>query len=54
MKTMNNTNSDIRMFDKVISDAIKNGGVLPEELADIFKLTPVKVGDETRWIIDWA
>ena len=34
----NNTNLDLRMFYAVIAEACRNGGTLPEELADTFEL----------------
>lgn len=40
-------------FHDVIVAAIKNGGTLPEELADLITLTTVVVNGATRWIVDW-
>jgi len=48
---MNNTNAVIEgNLLKIIQQAIKDGGVLPEDYADIFVLRcPAGV-----WIFDWA
>lgn len=50
---INNTGSDVRMFDAEIKKAVDSGGVLPEELADIYRLLPV-VGYPNRWRLEWA
>lgn len=51
---INNTGTDLSMFDGAIRDAIANGGTLCEELADLLTLTPVDVNGETRWRVEWA
>lgn len=48
---INNTGMDLSDFDIVIGDAIRAGGILPEELADLLSLTPVD-GYPGRWRID--
>lgn len=50
---INNTGSDVRMFDAEIKKAVDSGGVLPEELADIYQLLPV-AGYSNRWRLEWA
>lgn len=47
---INRTGADVSIVDKAIMTAIANGGVLPEELADMFTLTrPAGV-----WILDFV
>ena len=47
---INNTGQDVRIVDSAIMGAIANGGVLPEEIADLFTLTrPSGV-----WVLDFA
>jgi hypothetical protein len=50
---INNTGDDLSMFDNAIIAAVKAGGVLPEELADLLTLAPV-AGYPGRWRVDWA
>lgn len=50
---VNNTGTDLRMFDEAIAAAIVANGVLPEELADLITLTPI-TPYVNRWRIDWA
>lgn len=35
---VNNTGSDIRMFDEVLADCVNNSKPLPEDMADTFSL----------------
>lgn len=41
------------VFGTQIAAAIRCGGALPEELADLVTLTRVEVGAETRWVLNW-
>lgn len=51
---VNNTGCDIRDFDAEIIAAVRNGGRLPEELADLFTLTIIEVDDGIRGILNPA
>lgn len=48
---VNNSNLDLRIFDKVIADCCENNSPLPEELSDIVTLTQIE-GYQNRWRID--
>lgn len=50
----NRAGADTRMFDAAILDCIRNSKPLPDEIADLFTLTPVEVADGTRFVLDWA
>ena len=53
-KLVNDTCTDIRGFEKEILAACDSGGILPEELADVFKLTRAPVDNDdgsSRWIL---
>jgi hypothetical protein len=50
----NMTGEDLRGFDHVFLDAVRNGGVLPPELADLFTMTLVEVEDGIRGVIRFA
>lgn len=53
----NNTGADVRDWHREIVQACENGGILPEELADVFRLTrsPVNNPDGSpRYVLDWA
>ncbi len=54
VKLVNNTNCDIRIFDRVILDCIDNNTPLPEELADLFVLQIVVVDGRNRGILTMA
>lgn len=51
---VNNTGADLREFHNEIVAAIKNGGALPEEIADVFTLSLVTVEDGIRGVVGWA
>ena len=51
---VNNTGCNITMFDAEIINAVKTGGGLPEELADIFTLTIITVNGNVRGILNAA
>lgn len=51
---VNNTGCDIRDFDAEIIAAVRNGGTLPEELADLFDLKVIIVDGEVRGILNPA
>lgn len=50
----NNTGSDVRQFDKIIIDCVKNDKPLPEEIADIFTLDIIEVDGLPRGILRFA
>lgn len=50
----NNTNADIRDFDNIIIDCVKNNKSLPEELADLFTLDIIEVDGLPRGILNFA
>lgn len=49
---VNNTGCDIRMHESEIRASIEADGRLPDELSDIFTLSLVRIGDETRAVLD--
>lgn len=49
----NCTGADTRMFDREIVAACDNGGVLPEELADLFELVRLPPGSACEWRLGW-
>lgn len=49
-----NTGGAYRDFESDVLAAVRSGGQLPDELADIFALTFVEVEDGTRAILNWA
>jgi hypothetical protein len=51
---MNNTTSDVSMFHAAIMDAIKNGGVFGDDLADIFVLTKTPEGSTVDYALTFA
>lgn len=53
IKLVNNTGSDIRMFDAELLQAVETG-VLPEELQDVFILQVIEVEGEKRGILNFA
>lgn len=48
------TPSVTSMFHDAVVAAIEAGGRLPEELADIITLTPLRVDGAVRWIVEWV
>jgi hypothetical protein len=48
---VNNTRSDIRDFDTVFIECVRNNKPLPEELADLFTLEVVEIDGERRGTI---
>lgn len=48
----NNTTANLDFAHSAIMAAIANGGILPEELSDIFTLTKSAVSG--IWIVNWA
>lgn len=44
----------VGLFEKEMRASIAETGKLPEELADTFTINLIKVGDETRAILNWA
>ena len=50
----NNTGQDIREFEPVILEAIKNNGTFPDDYADIFVLTKTPEGSAVDWILNFA
>ena len=51
---VNNTGSDLRMFDAVLIECVKSGNPLPCELADLLNLNVITVDDAPRGVITWA
>lgn len=51
---MNNTTADIRCVLPAIIEAAKNGGVLCEDLADIFTLTKTPAGSAVEYVLNFA
>lgn len=51
---VNNTGENLRMFDAVLIDCVRNDKPLPEELADLIRLDIVIVGGERRGVINAA
>ena len=51
---VNNTNANISMFIDAVVSAAKAGTSLPEEIADIFTMKIVNIGEKVRVIINWA
>lgn len=49
---VNNTGCDIRMYESEMRASIDADGRLPDELSDIFTLSLVRIGDETRAVLD--
>ncbi len=57
IRLCNMTYADIRDFEKDVLAACDNGGILPEELADVFTLerAPVVNADGSpRWVLRFA
>lgn len=54
MLYINNTTADTRQFHAAIVTAIANGGILPDELIDVFTLTRTPPGSAADWRLDWA
>ncbi len=50
---VDNVNGATADFHAAIMAAIAAGGVLPDELADLFKLTATVVDGVTYWAVDW-
>ena len=50
---IDNTGVISRDFHQMIMKAIENGGVLPEELADMITLTKCPEGSACGYSIDW-
>ncbi len=50
---VNNTSADLSMFHKTLV-AFASGGTLPEDIADLFSVKMIKVGNQNRLIVDWA
>jgi hypothetical protein len=51
---VNNTGADLSKFENEFISAVRNGGNLPEELADLFTLNIITVEDGLRGILDFA
>lgn len=51
---VNNTMSDIRIFEKVIIQCVRENKPLPEELEDIFNLKIIQIDGKPRGILNWA
>lgn len=51
---MNNTGSDVRLVHSKIIEAIANGGVFGEDLADIFTLTKTPEGSAVEYALNFA
>ena len=50
---VNNTSHNLRAFDSVFSEAVRNGGCLPDELSDIFEMRISQTGDTIVGAIFW-
>lgn len=50
---VNNTSADLRMFHDALVYFAK-GGSLSEDIADLFSVHMIKVGNQDRLIINWA
>lgn len=51
---VNNTGCNIKDFDSVLINCVKNNKPLPEELADLFTLEVITVDNEYRGILNAA
>lgn len=49
---VNNTNLNVAEFHKHIAEACNNDGKLPDEIADIFKLTKCPEGSDCLYRLD--
>lgn len=51
---IDNTRTDTRDFHAAIMEAIKNGGIFGEDLADVFRLTKTPAGSAAEYSLDFA
>lgn len=54
MNYINNTNYDTRMFEPIILEAMKNGGIFDDDYSDIFVLSKTPAGSLYDYSLNMA